>query len=160
MPKIILDGNVTDSDFDVQYGSDLEADATNVLLPMKTWLEQADKLKGRNDIGIWLDADGEPEEIADHVNSFAVIGLNFPTFFDGRCLSTANILRRKYGYKGELRAIGDVRRDQLEQMRRCGINAFQLAEGQDADAATSSLTSFTVGYQATVDQPEPLFRRR
>jgi len=89
-----------------------------------------------------------------------VIALNFPSFFDGRSLSSANILRRRYGYTGELRAIGDVRRDQLDQMQRCGINAFQLAEGQDIRKALSSLSSFSYNYQSSIDRPEPLFRQR
>ncbi len=158
MPTIILDGAIAESDFSVIAAEEADLAASNVLLPMKVWVEHRESLSGRNDIGIWLEPDDEIEDIADALSGFPVIGLNFPTFFHGRCLSTANMVRRKYGFKGELRAIGDVRRDQLEQMRRCGINAFQMAEGQDLQKSIKALTQFSYGYQATIDNPEPLFR--
>lgn len=160
MPLIILDGRVAESDFDIVSGDDVDTSQSNVLIPMKVWLENRDTLAGRNDIGIWLEPDDEVEDIADAVLSFPIIGLNFPTFFDGRCLSTATLLRRQYGFDGELRAVGDVRRDQIEQMKRCGINAFDMADGQDLDKAIESLHQFSHAYQATVDNPEPLFRKR
>lgn len=160
MPTLIIDGKVADSPFELADADNPDLSASNVLLPMQTWLDNREALAGRNDVGIWLDADDEVEAIADVASEFPVIGVNFPTFFDGRGLSTANILRRKYGFEGELRAIGDVRRDQVEQMRRCGINAFHMAQGQDLEQAIASLTSFSYGYQATVDNPEPLFRKR
>lgn len=160
MPTLILDGQIAESDYVAVAVEDADIKASNVMLPLSVWLENRDALAGRNDIGVWLEPDDEVEQIAEVASQFPVIGLNFPTFFDGRCLSTANMLRRKYDFTGELRAIGDVRRDQVEQMRRCGINAFHMAEGQDLQKAIESLTQFSHAYQATVDQPEPLFRRR
>ena len=160
MAQIIIDGELKDSPFEVVNADDADPAASNVMLPLSVWLEHRDSLAGRNDVGLWLEPDDEVEAIADVVTLFPVIGLNFPTFFDGRCLSTANLLRRKYGFEGELRAIGDVRRDQLEQMKRCGINAFSLAEGQDVTGALEALKGFTYAYQATIDDEEPLFRKR
>ena len=66
----------------------------------------------------------------------------------------------RMGYTGELRAIGDVRRDQIEQMLRCGINAFELPEGADVDAALEGLKEFSHSYQPSPSTPEPLFRKR
>ena len=63
-------------------------------------------------------------------------------------------------YQGEIRAIGDVRRDQLSQMIHCGFNAFELADGQDTNKCLEALDAFSENYQATVANPEPLFRRR
>lgn len=160
MPTIILDKAITDSPFSAVGADEADPGASNVLLPLQTWLEHRDQLKGRDDVGVWLAADEEVEAIADHVDEIPVIGLHFPNFFDGRSLSSANLLRRKYGFKGELRAIGDVRRDQLLDMYRCGINAFEIAEGQDLDKALAALNGFTYNYQSTIDRPEPLFRRR
>lgn len=160
MPTLIIDGNIEDSAFVTVEAEAADLSASNVLLPMATWLENRDALAGRNDVGVWLGPDDEVEKIADAVSTFPVIALNFPAFVDGRCLSTANMLRRRYGYTGELRAFGDVRRDQVEQMRRCGINAFHMADGQDLEATIGAMTQFSHGYQATIDNPEPLFRNR
>lgn len=160
MPRIIKDKAITDSPFVAVSAEDANLKSSNVLLPLVFWLEHRDLLTGRNDIGVWIDADEEVEVLADCVNSIPVIGLNFPTFFDGRSLSSATILRRTLGYEGELRAIGDVRRDQMDQMQRCGINAFQLAENQDPEQALAGLAGFTYNYQNSVDRPAPLFRQR
>ncbi|XOV88404.1 MAG: DUF934 domain-containing protein [Pseudomonadota bacterium] len=160
MPQIILNGKITESPFTPVDGVDVDLQAGNLLLPLKVWQENRGQLAGRNDIGIWLDADEAVEEIADCVNEFPVIALRFPTFFDGRSLSSANILRRKYGFTGELRAIGDVRRDQVDQMQRCGFTAFQPGDSQDPENVLLGLTGFTYAYQTAVDRPGPLFRLR
>jgi len=160
MPTIIIDKAIVDSPFVPAEKDNADVSANDIMLPLAVYLEHRDRLKGRSDVGVWIDAHEEVEEIADFVDELPVIALNFPTFFDGRSLSSANILRRKYGYTGEVRAIGDVRRDQLDQMQRCGINAFQLAEGQDIHKALSSLSSFSYNYQSSIDRPEPLFRQR
>ncbi|MFB1037435.1 MAG: DUF934 domain-containing protein, partial [Sinobacterium sp.] len=74
--------------------------------------------------------------------------------------SYARLLREKYGYSGELRAIGDVLKDQLFFYKRCGFDAFAMRADRDAGAAISSLKDFSDSYQVAVDQPEPLFKRR
>jgi uncharacterized protein (DUF934 family) len=110
-------------------------------------------------VGVWLEADEEADAILSDLSGISVIALNFPAFSDGRAYSTANILRRQLHYKGEIRAIGDVRIDQLEQMLRCGFDAFQLADGQDSTLAVEKLKGFSHSYQATIDR-EPLFKQR
>lgn len=160
MQQIIKDREIVTSPWVVIGKDEPVPDAGHILLPLKVFLDDAGAYKGRDDIGVWLDSDEEVEEIASLAQDIPVIALNFPSFFDGRSLSSANLLRRKYGFTGELRAIGDVRRDQLDQMQRCGINAFSLAEGQDFDAAIESLRGFTYNYQGSIDRPVPLFRRR
>ena len=79
---------------------------------------------------------------------------------DGRGYSIARLLRERYGFKGEIRAIGDVLQDQLFPMKRVGFNAYALPEGKNLDKALASLRVFSETYQAAVDQPQPLFRRR
>jgi uncharacterized protein (DUF934 family) len=69
-------------------------------------------------------------------------------------------LRERYGWRGELRAIGDVLRDQIFYLSRCGFNSFQLRDGEDAQSAVSALDDFSDGYQTSVERPQPLFRRR
>ena len=133
----------------------------DVIVPLALWLEHAHALKARDGrLGVWLDSDEEAENIADDLEHFAVIALNFPVFSDGRNYSNARLLRDRYAYKGELRAIGDVLRDQLFFMHRCGFDAYALREDHDAHEALASLQDFSVVYQASTDQPLPLFRRR
>ena len=109
---------------------------------------------------MWLDAEEEIESIVDSLDAFQVIALNFPAFTDGRHSSSAYLLRTRYGFKGELRAIGDVLRDQLWALKRCGFDAFALREDKDAEDALKAFEEFSEVYQASADQPQPLFRRR
>lgn len=133
----------------------------DLIVPLQLWREHAHALKARDGgLGIWLDADEAVEEIADDLQHFQVIALNFPVFTDGRHYSSARLLRERYGYKGEIRAIGDVLRDQLFYMRRCGFDAFAVRPDRDPYDALQSLKDFSVTYQAAADDPLPLFRRR
>ena len=133
----------------------------DLIVPLVLWREHGHALKARDGgLGVWLDSDEEAEEICPDVEHFQVIALNFPAFTDGRSYSNARLLRDRYGYKGELRAIGDVLRDQLFYLHRCGFDAFAIRADKDPYEALQSLKDFTVTYQASSDQPQPLFRRR
>jgi uncharacterized protein (DUF934 family) len=98
--------------------------------------------------------------VADDLDRLPVIGVNFPKFTDGRSYSSARLLRERYAYRGEIRALGDVQQDQLFFMRRCGIDAYALRADKDIEKALAGLAVFSDTYQAAVDQPQPLFRRR
>ena len=132
-----------------------------LLVPLAVWNARKAELQARGTpVGVWLDVTEGPEAIAAEFAAFAVIGVNFPKFTDGRGYSTARLLRERYGYTGELRAIGDVLHDQLFYMARCGFDAFALKEGKDIAKAVNAFDTFKTPYQAAVDQPQPLFRRR
>ncbi|MDF3931207.1 DUF934 domain-containing protein [Pseudomonas citronellolis] len=133
----------------------------DVIIPLALWLEHGPALRGRDGgLGVWLDADEGPEAIADDLASFQVIAVNFPAFTDGRGFSTARLLRERFGYKGEVRAIGDVLRDQLFFMQSCGFDAYAIRADRDPQAALAGLDDFSEVYQTSVTQPQPLFRRR
>ncbi|MCF7202434.1 DUF934 domain-containing protein [Pseudomonas oligotrophica] len=133
----------------------------DVIVPLALWLDHAHALKARDGgLGVWLDSDEPVEEIADDLQHFQVVALNFPAFTDGRHYSSARLLRERYGFKGEIRAIGDVLRDQLFYMRRCGFDAFAIRADRDPYEALEGLKDFSVAYQAAADEPLPLFRRR
>jgi uncharacterized protein (DUF934 family) len=135
--------------------------AGDVIVPLALWLTQRDALLGRGGrLGVWLDGHEEPASIARDLPHFDVIAVNFPQFTDGRGYSIARLLRERYGWRGELRAIGDVLRDQLFYLSRCGFDAFALRAGQDPHAALAAFGDFSEGYQASVERPQPLFRRR
>jgi uncharacterized protein (DUF934 family) len=135
--------------------------AGDVIVPLALWLTQRDALLARGGrLGVWLDGHEDPASIAGDLRHFGVIAVNFSQFTDGRGYSIARLLRERYGWRGELRAIGDVLRDQLFYLARCGFDAYALRDGQDAHSALAAFSDFSEGYQASVERPQPLFRRR
>jgi uncharacterized protein (DUF934 family) len=133
----------------------------DVIVPLALWLARREELLSRHGkLGLWLDANEGPEAIARDVERFALIAVNFPKFGDGRGYSIARLLRERHGYKGELRAIGDVLHDHLFFMAQCGFDAFALREDQDPEEALTVFATFSNSYQSSVLQPVPLFRRR
>jgi len=107
-----------------------------------------------------LEPHEDPAALADRLDSAARVEVNFPKFSDGRGYSIARLLRERHGYAGELRAVGDVQRDQLFYLSRVGFDAFLLRDGEDAEGALAALADFSEAYQASVERPQPLFRRR
>lgn len=135
--------------------------AGDIVVPLELWRVERDALRFRpGRIGVWLDGDQDPALIAEDLPLFGMVAVNFPKFTDGRGYSIARLLRDRYGYRGELRAIGDVQRDQLFYLSRCGFNAFALREGADPREALSAFGDFSETYQNSVERPLPLFRRR
>jgi uncharacterized protein (DUF934 family) len=130
-----------------------------VIVPLKVWQQQRAALEGRTELGVWLASDERPEELKDELARFAVIAIDFPKFGDGRGYSLAYLLRSRLGYTGELRAIGDVLRDQLFYMQRVGFDAFAVRADKNIHDALKSLTDFSEPYQTSWDQKQPLYRR-
>jgi uncharacterized protein (DUF934 family) len=125
------------------------------------WLAHKAELQNTGkQLAVWLDSDQPAHLLADDLGDLPMIALNFPHFMDGRAFSTAVILRQHYHYKGEIRAIGDVLRDELFMMKRCGFTTFDLKDTVKLEDAATAFNDFTTNYQATVETPEPLFRRR
>ena len=140
-----------------------ELPAGKVLVPLALWQAERDALiasRSAAEIGVWLAPDSEPADIVADFDKIALIGVDFPVFRDGRGYSIGRLLRERYGYKGELRAIGDVLRDQVRLMFRCGFDAFAVREDKDIADAIKAFDDFTVQYQGAFDEPSPLFRRR
>jgi uncharacterized protein (DUF934 family) len=107
-----------------------------------------------------LEPADDPAAVAHRLGGAARVEVNFPSFTDGRGYSIARLLRERHGYRGELRAVGDVQRDQLFYLARCGFDAYLLRDGDDAGAALAAFSDFSEAYQASVERPQPLFRRR
>jgi uncharacterized protein (DUF934 family) len=120
----------------------------NLVAPLALWrLRGADLLERPGGTGVWLDAGDDPAAIAPDLDRLHVVAVNFPRFSDGRGYSTAWLLRSRYGYRGEVRAIGDVGRDQLAHLERSGFDAFELREGADTAAALAAFGEVSVAYQ-------------
>lgn len=125
-----------------------------VILPLARWLESP------RHTGVWLGPDDEVESLKPWFDQLPLIALDFPSFRDGRAYSQAYLLRTRLGWTGELRAIGDVLRDQLSHMRQCGFDSFAVREDKSAEDALKGLAGMSVLYGRSVIEPRPLFRRR
>ncbi len=132
-----------------------------LIVPLAVWLRRRDDLVERSPhVGLWLATDANPESAVPDLPHFGVIAVRFTEFTDGRGYSLARSLRERHGFRGELRAVGDVRRDQLHYLAACGFDAFELRKGEDPLAALGAFADFSEAYQASVARPSPLFRRR
>ncbi|MFV8783658.1 DUF934 domain-containing protein [Microbulbifer sp. SA54] len=165
--RLIIDGTVTANDWRLlPLGGEEEITAESlapgkVILPLSLWLELRDQLQGRKDeIGVWLDSDETAELIGERAAELPLIAAHFPAFTDGRAFTAGRLLRQRYGFTGELRAVGNFMRDQLTYLTRCGFNAFAYQGAQPLESLLESLQDFSDSYQAAVDQPLPIFRRR
>jgi uncharacterized protein (DUF934 family) len=130
-----------------------------LILPLALWLSRRIDHHPALD-AVWLGPDDEVESLKPWLNLLPLIALDFPSFRDGRAYSQAYLLRTRFGWQGELRAIGDVLRDQLSHMRQCGFDAFAVREDKSAEDALKGLAGMSVLYGRSVIEPRPLFRRR
>lgn len=164
MQKIIKDNQIIEDNWlllPVDSSMALISDDNNLIVPLSLWKEHKLLLIARTgQTGVWLKAEQEIEEIVEDLINIPLIALEFPEFTIGCHYSSARILRDRYHYQGEIRAIGDVLRDQLFAMMRCGINSFALKADKSIELALQGLTDFSVTYQGATDQPQPLFNRR
>jgi len=164
MSKVIIDNFIVDDDWALVTAADTDpghslSSAKKIIVPLKIWQAKSIPLNGKT-VGVSLDSADDPGALEADIKTLPLIAVNFATFKDGRGYSTAYLLRTRYGYKGELRAIGDIQRDQLFYLHRVGFNAFAVREDKDIEAALKSLNDFSNVYQASVLQSSPLFRRR
>ena len=133
----------------------------DVIVPLAVWQASHDALVARGGrLGVWLAGEDDPADIAADLEHFQVIAVRFVSFTDGRGYSTARLLRERYGWRGELRAIGDIQRDQVFYLARCGFDALALRDGEGVETALAAFKDFSDAYQTAVDRPIPLFRRR
>jgi uncharacterized protein (DUF934 family) len=133
--------------------------AGKVIVPLVVWQAQKSTLQSRSDVGVWFASDERPEALKDDAAKLPIIAVDFPKFADGRGYSIAYNLRARHGYTGELRAVGDVLRDQLFYMQRVGFNSFAVRADRDVNDALKGLSDFSESYQQSWDIKNPLFRR-
>jgi len=163
MPKLIKHRAVVDDEWVLLRQASSLADVPDgvpVIVPLALWHDRRAALHARGEVGVWLAPTDDPCALVADLGTLPLIAVDFPKFADGRGYSTARLLRDRYGYRGELRAIGDVLRDQLFALSECGFDAFALREDRDPLDALASFNDFTSIYTTTSRTPQPWFRRR
>jgi uncharacterized protein (DUF934 family) len=165
MPAIIKDGTIIDDAWQRLTAEQIEQEGLpadgDVIVPLSVWQAQREVIAARTGrTGVCLEPGEEPAEIAADLDALPLVAIDFPAFKDGRGYSYARELRTRYKYAGEVRAVGDVLRDQLFYMQRVGFNAFQVRADRDIEDALNGLKDFSVTYQGDVKDPRPIYRRR
>ncbi len=122
---------------------------TPIFVSKKRWLAEREVLARRNAaVGLRIEPGDGLDDIAADIGGFALIALSFPKFSDGRAFSTARLLREKYGFTGELRAVGNVLADQIPFMRRVGFDSYEVAHGPTRRAlAEGRIAEVSLHYQ-------------
>jgi len=150
MPRLLKNRTfVADRWTRIAEGDDrLDADSP-LLLPLARWQEQRTSLLALppERLGIWLPGEEDPDTIGADATRFGCIAIHFPAFMDGRGFSCGRLLRERHGYRGELRASGDIIPDQLHYLWRCGFDAFELPDEVSLETALSCLDAFSDHYQ-------------
>jgi len=140
---------------------DLPLPAGDWIVPLDYWRHHRKQLSAHNGrVAVCLHGADKPDDLLEVLDALDLIALEFPKFTDGRAYSQARLLRTRHGYRGELRAVGEVLRDQLFFMQRCGIDSFELPHGKDADDALQGLSGFSVKYQSSTDGALPIYQLR
>ena len=163
---IISDGKISEDSWrllaDDNPAPNMATDRSEpVIVSLERWQRARSDFIGHNGpLGIRLRSDQAPGQIAEDFGRFDLVALEFPTMADGRAFSYARLLRERYGYEGELRAVGKVARDQLYFMQRCGFDAFEISDDENPDTVLAALSSFSVVYQPTADDRVPACKAR
>jgi len=124
-----------------------------VLVALATWRANESTLRRREDpVGVILGSDEHPAAIAHAIEYLHTVALDFPSFRDGRAYSYARLLRERYGFAGELRAVGDVLLEQLHYMERVGFNAFEIDSDDPLADLAIAARDFSVWYQPSADR--------
>lgn len=143
----------------LEDGADLPSSGS-ISVPLATLTELADALLTRNQqIGVRLDPADDPHDLAPFLDRIALIEIDFPKYTDGRGYSQAQLLRRRLGYAGELRAVGHVLRDQILYMNRSGFDAYQTSRA-DLPNVVKALEEYSAFYQPAADDHKSVFSRR
>jgi uncharacterized protein (DUF934 family) len=146
--QIIKNKEIVEDNWQHLADEDALPDTGKIILSYQHWRQNRDKLQYFNgDLGITIGGNVTTDMILGDLNRFQLIAVHFPEFKDGRGYTHARLLRERYGFRGELRAIGNVLRDQIFYLHRCGFDAFELEEGRDLQAALTAFTDFRVSYQ-------------
>ncbi len=149
--KIIKDKQIIEDSWR-HIADDEEISNGDITVSLERWNKEKTALVNhQGKIGIRIAPADDVTEIADDLNSISLVAVELPAFTDGRAFSHARLLRSRYGYQGEIRAVGSYMADQAFYLQRVGVNAFELENAEELSAALSTLNDFSVKYQASTN---------
>ena len=161
MPQVLKDNRLINDSWTLLTEDSESLPSGDILLSYSQWQTFSDQLDSHDgSIGVIIEGNADIEDIIEPLLKLPLIAINFPKFVDGRAFSSARLIRERYEYTGEIRAVGGFIRDQLYYLSRCGFNAFKFDDSVDLTESAKSLQDFSEAYQVSVDQESPLFRRR
>ncbi len=161
--QVIKDNQVVEDNWTRFETDDTEAALPegDVIVPLAYWKARRDELMATgNRIAVCINGDDELDDIVPELDKLELLAIEFPVFRDGRGYSMARALRQRHNFQGDIRAVGEVLRDQLYFMQRVGISSYQLKDGKDPQDALKGFTEFSVRYQGAVDNNEAIYGRR
>jgi uncharacterized protein (DUF934 family) len=163
MPKLI---KLSDGRFDweddrfAMVADDEPLPAGDVIVSVKRFMAEGEGLLADRKVGVRLEPAEAVEDLAYDLPRLALVALAFPKFSDGRNLSAARLLRQRYGFKGEIRAVGEVLREQAMHMVRCGVDAYVPVDGSDPETWAAAAHRYRHVYQRAADGLAPAFVER
>jgi uncharacterized protein (DUF934 family) len=160
MPLVKQGRITTDLFVHIADGAELPGDGA-ILVPAARFLEDPEAMLRRaGKLGVIWPNNRNLDDLVPYLDRLAAVALVFPSFRDGRAYSQARLLRERHGYDGELRATGQVLRDQFVFMLRAGFDAFEVKKDADADAFAETMKRYSVFYQPTGDGRVTALNRR
>ncbi|WP_299002755.1 DUF934 domain-containing protein [uncultured Caulobacter sp.] len=166
MPKLIelVEGQARWAEDAFVFVADEDAipDTGDVILTLARFEAEGDALLASNSrrVGVRIEPDQEVEVLAYDLPRLAVVALAFPKYRDGRAYTSARLLRERFSYEGQIRAVGDVLREQAGFMVRCGFDAFEPADGATPEVWSKAASRFRHVYQRAVDARPVAFEER
>lgn len=169
MGQIIRDRRIVEDDWLKLDDGALAPASGKIIVSFARWQAEKPLLRARGNVGVTISSNLDVADLKDDLAALNLIELSFVFIqpkpeggrtYDGRAYTQARLLRERLGFTGEIRATGDVFRDSMHYMQRCGINAFALKPGQDLDDALKAFDDFSDAYQGAADNPLQIFRRR
>jgi uncharacterized protein (DUF934 family) len=163
--KVVLFKLTGEETFSAEQIAATQIPAGKVLVPFAVWRANKDALASRisqGEVGLLIATHEAIEDVIAEVkdiNAFALVAVYVERFADGRIFTIGSLLRTRYGFKNELRAVGDVLRDQLFFLKRSGFNSYLIRADRSATEALASLKDFSEPYQGAVDIAQPAWRR-
>jgi uncharacterized protein (DUF934 family) len=163
--KVVLFKLTGEETFTDEQIAATEIPAGKVLVPFTVWRTNKDALASRvsqGEVGLLIATHEAIEDViaeVKEINAFALVAVYVERFADGRIFTIGNLLRTRFGFKNELRAVGDVLRDQLFFLKRSGFNSYLIRADRSAVEALASLKDFSQPYQGAVDIEQPAWRR-
>jgi uncharacterized protein (DUF934 family) len=159
--RLVKDGQVVEDRYVRVLDDAPIPEGVPVIVTAQRFLSDAAELVARNaPVGVLWPNDRRVAELEPWLKDLLLIALVFPKFRDGRAYSQARLLRERYGYRGELRATGDVLRDQFQFLVRAGFDSFEVKKAADVEVFAKAAARFSVFYQPTADGRVPALRRR